>query len=127
MGGRSVSPERLQVLLGCLAAGMNPLQASRAAGVSKSLAYELDREASGGASRLAARRAGMAARAEARAKAAGRRAGRERAVLDALAGGMNPLAAARAAGVSSGRRVEELRLRAERQDGRGVPSAWLVL
>jgi transposase, IS30 family len=100
VGGRRVSAERLQVLLGCLAAGMNPLQASRAAGVSKSLAYELDREASGGVSRLGARRAGMAARAQARAAAAAWRAGRERAVLDALAAGMNPLQASRAAGVS---------------------------
>jgi len=95
-----LAPERVARVLECLAAGMNPLAAARAAGVSKTLAYELDREASGGVSRLAARRAGMAARAEARAAAAGRRAGRERAVLDALAAGMNPLAASRAAGVS---------------------------
>jgi IS30 family transposase len=99
VGGRRVSPERVRVLLGCLAAGMNPLRASRAAGVSKTFAYGLDREESG-ESRLAARRAGMAARAAARSAAAAARAGRERAVLDALAAGMNPLQASRAAGVS---------------------------
>jgi len=34
-------PEKVRAVLDCLAAGMNPLQASRAAGVSKSFAYEL--------------------------------------------------------------------------------------
>jgi transposase, IS30 family len=99
MGGRRVSPEKAQVLLECLAAGMNPLRASRAAGVSPGFAYKLDRQVSG-QSRLAVRRAGTAARAQARAQAAARRAERERAVLGLLAGGMNPYRAAAAAGVS---------------------------
>ena len=102
MAGRRLAPERVARVLECLAAGMNPLQAARAAGVGVMSAYRLDRERSGGVSRLAAKRAGMAARAEARAAASARRAGRERAVLDALAGGLNPLAASRAAGVSKG-------------------------
>jgi transposase, IS30 family len=89
------------VLLGCLAAGMNPLRASRAAGVSKSFACELDREESG-RSRLAAKRAGMAARAEAAAARARGAAERERRVLDLLAAGAGPLQASRAAGVSRG-------------------------
>ena len=62
MGGRRVSPEKVQVLLDCLTAGMNPLRASRAAGVSPEFAYKLDRQVSG-ESRLAAKRAGMSARA----------------------------------------------------------------
>jgi len=99
VGGRRVCPEKAQVLLECLAAGMNPLRASRAAGVSPGFAYKLDRQVSG-QSRLAVRRAGTAARAQARAQAAARRAERERAVLGLLAGGMNPYRAAAAAGVS---------------------------
>ena len=99
MGGRSVSPERLQVLLGCLAAGMSPLAASRAAGTGKTLAYRLDRERSG-AGRRAAQRAAMAVREQARAVRARAAAERERRVLDLLAAGMNPLQASRAAGVS---------------------------
>jgi hypothetical protein len=46
---RRLSPERAAAVLGCLAAGMNPLQASRATGVSMVTCYKLDREASGGA------------------------------------------------------------------------------
>ena len=38
---RPVPPERVRVLLDLLAAGMNPLAAARAAGVSKSFAYDL--------------------------------------------------------------------------------------
>jgi IS30 family transposase len=38
---RPVPRERVRVLLDCLAAGMNPLEASRAAGVSKTFAYDL--------------------------------------------------------------------------------------
>jgi hypothetical protein len=38
---RPVPRERVRVLLDCLAAGLNPLEASRAAGVSKTFAYEL--------------------------------------------------------------------------------------
>ena len=39
--GRKLPSEKVRAVLDCLAEGMNPLQASRAAGVSKSLAYEL--------------------------------------------------------------------------------------
>jgi len=41
VAGRKLPPEKVRAVLDCLAAGMNPLQASRAAGVSKSFAYEL--------------------------------------------------------------------------------------
>jgi IS30 family transposase len=91
----------VQVLRELLAAGMNPLAASRAAGVSHGFAYGLDREASGGLSRLAARREAAAARAEARAARARRAAERERRLLGLLAAGLNPGQAARAAGVSA--------------------------
>jgi IS30 family transposase len=99
--GRRVSPEKVRVLAVCLEAGMNPLAASRAAGVSRGFAYRVDRERSGVA-RLAALRAGMAARAAAREARAQAAAQRERRVLGLLASGMGPLAAARAAGVSHG-------------------------
>jgi IS30 family transposase len=104
MAGARVPLEKVQVLRGLLAAGVNPSRAARAAGVGLEFAYRVDREASGGAGRLAARRAAAAVREAERAArraAAGRAAaGRERAVLDALAAGMNPSQAARAAGVS---------------------------
>jgi transposase, IS30 family len=102
VGGRRVAPEKVRVLRELLAAGVNPLAASRAAGVSHGFAYGVDREASGGASRLAARREAAAARAEARAVRAREAAERERRVLGLLAAGLNPLRAARAAGVSRG-------------------------
>jgi IS30 family transposase len=106
MAPRPVSAERLRVLRELLAAGMNPWQASRAAGVSHGLAYRMDREWSGGAGRRAVQREGMAAREEARARAAAERrrlaAERERRVLDLLAGGMNPWQASKKAGVSHG-------------------------
>ena len=101
MGGRRVAPERLERLAGLLDAGLNPLAAARAAGVSKSVAYRADRERSG-AGRRAVQRAGMAVREQARAVRARAGAERERRVLDLLASGLNPLAAARAAGVSKG-------------------------
>src|ERR1700730_10766061 len=41
MSPRPVPRERVRVLLDCLAAGMNPMAAARAAGVSKSFAYDL--------------------------------------------------------------------------------------
>ena len=41
MGRPPMSRERVQAVLDCLAAGMNPMQASRATGVSKSAAYRL--------------------------------------------------------------------------------------
>ena len=66
MGGRRVAPERLERLAGLLDAGLNPLAAARAAGVSKSVAYRADRERSG-AGRRAVQRAGMAVREQARA------------------------------------------------------------
>jgi IS30 family transposase len=98
MVGRRVPQEKVQVLLGCLAAGMNPLAAARAAGVSRGFAYELDRGVSG-VSRLAARRAAAGREPAGRDR---RRIApeRERALLDLMAGGANPGQAARAAGVS---------------------------
>ena len=101
MGGRRVAPERLERLAECLAAGLNPLAAARAAGVSKTLAYRVDRARSG-AGRRAVQRAAVAAREQERAVRARAGAERERRVLDALAGGMNPLQASRAAGVPKG-------------------------
>jgi IS30 family transposase len=102
VAGRGLPEERVRAVLECLAAGMNPLRASRATGVSVTACYRLDREASGGPRRLAAKREGMAARAEARAAAASARAERERRVAGLLASGMSPSRAARAAGVSPG-------------------------
>jgi IS30 family transposase len=98
-GGRRVSPEKVRVVLECLAAGMSPNRAARSAGVSRGFAYGLDRRVSG-VSRRAVQRAGMAVRAEAAAARARGAAERERRVLDLLAAGMSPLQAARAAGVS---------------------------
>jgi IS30 family transposase len=94
-------PERVRAVLDLLAAGLNPLQAARAAGVSKSSAYVLDRKVSG-VSRLAVKRAAAARRAAGRAAGPGRALPPERvrAVLDQLAAGCNPRQAARAAGVS---------------------------
>ena len=99
MGGRRVEPGRLVRLAGLLEAGLNPLAAARAAGVSTTLAYRVDRERSG-AGRRAVQRAGMAVREQERSGRARAGAERERRVLDLLASGLNPLRAARAAGVS---------------------------
>ena len=72
-----MAPERVRLVLGYLEAGLNPMQAARAAGVSKSFAYELDRKVSG-ASRLAVKREAAARRAAARAVRPGRRVPPER-------------------------------------------------
>ena len=50
-----MAPERVRAVLDYLAAGLNPMAAARAAGVSKSAVYVLDRQVSGG-SRLAVKR-----------------------------------------------------------------------
>jgi len=99
VAGRELSPERVQAVLGYLEAGLNPVQAARAAGVSKSFVYRLDVKVSG-VSRLAARRAAAAGRAADQASAATRAADRVRALLDLLAAGMSPDQAGPAAGVS---------------------------
>jgi IS30 family transposase/transposase-like protein len=89
----------VQAVLGFLEAGLNPMQAARAAGVSKSLVYRLDVKVSG-VSRLAAKRAAAAGRAADQASAAARAADRVRVLLGLLAGGMSPSQAGPAAGVS---------------------------
>jgi hypothetical protein len=101
VAGRGLPPERGHAVLGYLAAGLNPMQAARAAGVSKSFAYELDQKVSG-VSRLAAKRQAAARRAGERAARPGRGLPPERvrAVLDLLAAGLNPNQAGPAAGVS---------------------------
>ena len=83
MGGRGLPPERARVVLGLLAAGLNPNQAARAAGVGKTFAYELDRKVTGVPSRPA--------RPEA-VKRGRRGLLRERVqeVLSHLASGLNP-------------------------------------
>jgi transposase, IS30 family len=100
VAARSMAADRVEALRGYLAAGMNPLQASRAAGVSRTFAYAFDRRESG-VSRRAVQREAAAARAAARP---GRRrvpAERVRVLTDLLRSGMNPDKAAAAAGVSS--------------------------
>ena len=99
MGGRLLPAEKVAAVRELLASGLNPNRAAAVAGVSKSSAYNLDRESSGGARRLAAKRARAGARAEARARAAAERAERERRLLGLIASGMTPNQAARAAGV----------------------------
>jgi IS30 family transposase len=100
MGGRRLDPERALVLLGCLDAGMNPNRAAGAAGVSKSVAYRVDRERSGGPGRLAARRA-AAARRPAAARAGAKVAPQKvRELLGLVAGGLSANRAAKTAGVS---------------------------
>src|SRR5437764_14702865 len=98
---RAMAPERVRLVLGFLAAGLNPGRAARAAGVSKTFAYDLDRTVRG-VSRLAVKREAAARRAAARAAGPGRALppDRVRAVLDQLAAGLNPGQAAAAAGVS---------------------------
>jgi transposase, IS30 family len=99
MAGPGVPAGRVEVLRGLLAGGMNPNRAARAAGVSKTFAYDLDR-AERGVSRLAERREAAAAREAARP---GRRVvapERVRLLTDHLRAGMNPNQAAAAAGVS---------------------------
>jgi len=92
--GRGVAAERVAVLRECLAAGMTPNRASRAAGVSRGFACALDREVSGGVSRLAAKRAEADARAGARAARAREARDRELRVLGLMARGMSPAGAA---------------------------------
>jgi transposase, IS30 family len=101
VAGRGLPPERVRAVLGYLAAGLNPMQAARAAGVSKSLVYRLDQKVSG-VSRLAAKRQAAARRAAQRAASPGRTVPPERvrALLDLLAAGLNPNQAGPAAGVS---------------------------
>src|SRR5579872_673763 len=87
------------MVLGYLEAGLNPMRAARAAGVSKSFVYRLDAAVSG-VSRLAAKRAAAARREADQAAAAALAAERVRALLDLLAAGMSPNQAGPAAGVS---------------------------
>jgi len=56
LGGQRVSAERLARLVECLEAGLNPLAASRAAGVSHGLAYRPDRAGAAAAHSLATAR-----------------------------------------------------------------------
>jgi hypothetical protein len=100
MSRRGLEPERMARLAELLDSGLNPNRAAAAAGVSKSLAYQVDRERSGGPGRLAGLRAGMAGRAAERAGRERERAARVRELLGLVAQGMPPYRAARAAGVS---------------------------
>jgi IS30 family transposase len=99
MGGRRLEPGRLARLVECLDAGLNPSRAAAVAGVSKSLAYQADRERSGGPGRLAGLRAGMAGRERERAERGRARAQKARELLGLVASGMSANAAAKAAGV----------------------------
>jgi IS30 family transposase len=99
VGGR-LDPERMARLEGFLGAGLNPNRAAAAAGVSKSVAYRVDRERSGGPGRLAALRAGMAARDRERAERAEAAAGKVRELLGLVASGLSANRAAKTAGVS---------------------------
>jgi IS30 family transposase len=95
-----VEPGRLRRLEGFLDAGLNPNRAAAAAGVSKTLAYRVDRERSGGPGRLAALRAAVAGRERERAQRAEAAAGRVGELLGLMAGGLSANRAARSAGVS---------------------------
>jgi transposase, IS30 family len=101
VAGRGLPSERVLAVLGYLAAGLNPMQAARAAGVSKSCAYRLDLKVSG-VSRLAVKRQAAARRAADRAASPGRGLPPERVrlLVDQLAAGLNPMRASAAAGVS---------------------------
>jgi len=98
---KQVPAERVQRVLDYLESGLNPVRAARAAGVSKTFAYDLDRAVSG-TSRLAAKRAAAAA-ARAAARPGRRRVPAEkvRLLADHLRAGMTPGRAAEAAGVSA--------------------------
>jgi IS30 family transposase len=96
--GSRVPADRVAGLRGFLAGGMNPNQAARAAGVSKSFAYAVDR-----AERSVSRRAARREAAARRAARPGRRQvppERVRLLFDHLRAGMTPNRAAAAAGVS---------------------------
>ena len=87
-------------MLELLEAGLNPARAARAAGVSQTLAYNLDRRVRG-MGRLEAKRAAAAAGAAERAAARQAAAARVRALTDLLAAGMGP---GQAGGAAGGRR-----------------------
>jgi transposase, IS30 family len=95
---RGLPAERVQVVLELLAAGLNPMRAAAAAGVSKTFVYDLDRRVRG-VPRLAVKQAAARQR-EARRPGRSLPPERVRAVLDLLAAGMSPNRAAAAAGVS---------------------------
>jgi transposase, IS30 family len=99
VGGRRLPPERVAAVLEHLAAGLNPIQAARAAGVGRTVAYDLDRKVRG-VSRLAAKRQAAACRRAERAARQQAAAERVRALTDLLAAGMSPYQAGPAAGVS---------------------------
>ena len=99
MGGRKLAADRVAAVLELLEAGLNPARAARAAGVSQTLAYNLDRRVRG-VGRLEAKRAAAAAGAAERAAARQAAAARVRALTDLLAAGMGPGQAGPAAGVS---------------------------
>jgi IS30 family transposase len=99
VGGRRLPPERVEAVLEYLAAGLNPVQAARAAGVGRTVAYDLDRSERG-VSRRAAGRAAAARRVAERAARQRVAAERVRALADLLAAGMSPNQAGPAAGVS---------------------------
>ena len=86
MGGRRVSPEKVQVLLGCLAAGMTPSQGGGGVAGFRGPAGPGGFQGSG---RLAAKRPGWRPGGGPGAGRAGR-AERERAVLGLLAAGASP-------------------------------------
>jgi hypothetical protein len=100
VGGRKLPPELVEAVLGYLAAGLNPIQAARAAGVGRTVAYNLDRRVRG-VSRLDAKRDAAARRAAERAARQQAAAGRVRALTDLLTAGMSPNQAGPAAGVST--------------------------
>jgi IS30 family transposase len=99
VGGRKLPPELAEAVLGYLASGLNPIQAARAAGVGRTVAYNLDRRVRG-VSRLDAKRDAAGRRAAERAARQQAAAGRVRALTDLLAAGMSPYQAGPAAGVS---------------------------
>jgi transposase, IS30 family len=100
VGGRKLPPELVEAVLGYLAAGLNPIQAARAAGTGRTVAYNLDRRVRG-VSRLDAKRDAAARRAAERAARQVAAAGRVRALTDLLTAGMSPNQAGPLAGVST--------------------------
>jgi transposase, IS30 family len=99
VGGRKLAADRVRAVLELLEAGLSPNRAGPAAGVSRTVAYNLDRRVRG-AHRLEAKRAAAAARAAERAARQDAAAGRVRALRDLLAAGLSPNQAGPAAGVS---------------------------